>query len=109
MSTEEPNPFAFDATDAVAPIRQVAENAIARHARRGSIVLFFVGGLQLVFMFLFGMMLVALIAERIRLNQEEIGIHPLVFFSFALGVILGIVFLGLGFWSRRDPLLAPII
>jgi hypothetical protein len=116
MSTPEPprdeNPFDFSISEAIAPIRQVAENAIATQARRGSVVLFFVSGLQLVFVFLFSSTLVGAIVERNRWaevapNAEPT--HPLVFFSCGLGAILGFTFLALGFWARKDPLLAPAL
>jgi hypothetical protein len=118
MSTQDPllegNPFDFASSDAIAPIRQVAENAIAKQARRGSIVLFLVSGLQLVFTFLFGATLVGAIIERNRWmelapNANVAPIHPLVFFSCGLGAVLGLAFLGLGFWTRKDPLLAPAL
>src|SRR5262249_2481630 len=109
MARDDPNPFDFASAEPIAPIRQVAENAIARHARRGSVVLFFVGGMQLVYIFLFGM---HILGEIARLNQlipfdPALDIHPLVFFSFGLGVLLGALFVGLGVWTRHDPILAP--
>jgi len=110
----EGNPFDFVSSGAIAPIRQVAENAIATQARRGSVVLFFVSGLQLVFTFLFTTTLVGTIIELNRWaglarNPDEFRIHPLVFISCGLGLVLGLTFLGLGFWARKDPLLAPSI
>lgn len=108
------NPFDFSSPGDISPIRQVAENAIARQARRGSVVLFFVGGLQLIFMFLFTGVLVG---EMIRLHEEarflqdpaQARLPFVVYFSYGLGLILGGLFVGLAFWARTDPLLASLI
>jgi hypothetical protein len=108
------NPFDFSSPADVSPIRQVAQNAIGRQARRGSLVLFFVGGLQLIFMFLFTGVLVG---EMIRLNEAarflqdpaEASLPLVVYFYYALGLILGGLFVGLAFWARSDPLLASLI
>jgi hypothetical protein len=107
MAREDPNPFDFDATEPVAPIRQLAENTIARHARRSCIVLCFVGGLQLVFMFL--VFVPSGINWLWAVNPENLIFHPQFYLWFAAGVILGIFFLVLGFWAQSDPLLPPIL
>ena len=108
------NPFDFSSPADISPIRQVAETAIARQARRGSVVLFFVGGVQLVFMVLFTGFLAS---EILRLQElanfvqdpEEARLPVVLYFSYALGLILGGLFVGLAIWARADPLLASMI
>lgn len=99
-----PDVFNFSSPGEVAPIRQIAQNAIASQVRRGQIVLFFVGGLQL-----------AVVGHIAKMNQwamqnpAQLSNDPLVSFTFGLGVLLGILFLAAGFWVRLDPLLAPAV
>lgn len=90
--------FKFTSTDD--SIRQTAENAIAQQVNRGEIVLYVIGGAQLVFMRYF----VPFNTGRLSLSDAPL----LVLFCLALGILFGSVFIGLGFWSRRDPLLASI-
>src|SRR5262245_37796078 len=108
----DPDPFDFAVSDGVAPIRRSAARVIASQARRGSLLLFLVGLLQLVFMVLFTASLIAAIVELNRLAElvgQAPGLHPLVYVSYALGLFSTGLFLALGFWARRDPVLAPTI
>jgi hypothetical protein len=113
MNAPDPKPFDFSSSQATAPIRCAAQQAVASQARRGAFVLFLVGGLQFVFMFLFTTILVGETLRLRRLEQPvapvDSAIPPLVYVSYAIGVGLAALFVGLGFWARRDPLLASII
>ncbi|MBM4072611.1 MAG: hypothetical protein FJ271_27340 [Planctomycetes bacterium] len=90
---------AFKFTSTHDSIRQTAENAIAYQTGRGRRLLFVLGGAQLGFMWLFTVTL----ADEFRRRND------LVLMTWFLGIMIGSLFIGLGFWSRRDPLLASVI
>lgn len=105
----DPSAFAFVSATGHASIRNTAENAIAQEVRRGTIFLFFIGGAQLAFMLF---VTIRMAGEFGRLNQPlAFGDNPadrqLIFLAWGLGLMVGGTFVGLGFWARRDPVLAP--
>jgi hypothetical protein len=114
MSTEQSSPFDFSPPGSISPLRLSAQSEIGKQARRGAITLFVVAGLQAVFMVFFT---IALIATLVRLRQWEphvadpaqLRLPMLIYVSYGSGLLLLMVFLGLGFWTRRDPLLASIM
>jgi hypothetical protein len=106
--------FDFTSSSAIPAIRLTAQDAIARQARRGSVTLLLVAGLQLIFVVLFTLQL---IRSNLWLNDlkgrgydpSQLSMHWLVYFSYGLAVLLGVLFLALGIWARKDPLLAACI
>jgi hypothetical protein len=113
-TSQDENPFDFTPSGSISTLRLTAQDAVGKQARRSSITLFVVAGLQAVFMVFFTL---ALVQAFLRMREwESYGADPsqlrlplLVYVSYALGLLLGSFFLALALWARRDPLLATIL
>lgn len=106
---DQPGPISagadpLDFTAGTSAIRQTAENTIGQQARRGQIVLFVVGGIQLAFMVFFTLWFL-----QVAQHVEDFSQRLMAAVSWTLGLMLGGLFVSLGFWARRDPLLASAI